>query len=115
MSADNGIYVLETPRQVVVGDELPPYEYRIIHAQAIDNITYFPEGPLRDAEVVNYFGKVKVLYNKTEALVEAHELADKCTILEYGVSVIHWPTPFPILTVEEARKILKEYWDSRGK
>lgn len=113
MSADNGIYVLETPRQAVVGDELPSREYRVAHAQAIDNITFFKEGPLRDAELVAYFGRAEVLYNKTEALVKAHEEADKCSILEYGVNLIHWPTPFPILTVEEARKILKDYCEKK--
>ena len=39
MSADNGIYVLQTRKAVSCG--YIEYEYRIAHTQAIDNFDYY--------------------------------------------------------------------------
>lgn len=123
MSADNGIYVLQTPVSETISNLLTEgtrgfelFEYRVIHAQAIENVNYYKEGTLlREAEVVNYFGKAEVLTNREQALIKGHELAREimkdCGILEYGVSEINWPTPFPTMTYDEAQAILKSEHD----
>lgn len=111
MSADNGVYVLESP----IGDGVYSIvkEYRIVEAQAIENIYYYVPGPLRDAELVRYFGRSYVFMNMNEAevLLHAHGMAEKCDILEYGVSIIRWLVPFPSMTIEEAERLLKEEHD----
>ena len=78
MSADNGIYILKTPKD---GAE-EEFEYRVIHAQGIDNIE--DEDP---AMVISYFGKCEAL-TKEEAQNKAFEMEEDCYILEYGISSI---------------------------
>ena len=87
MSADNGIYILETP---IGGRE---FEYRVAHCQGIDDLTYGnDEG---DPElVVSLFGKAPVFPNKADALLEADRQASKVTVLEYGISTIILPFSF---------------------
>lgn len=114
MSADNGIYVLESPLYGVANGErvvTPLCEYRVIEAQAIENIHYYKDGPLCDAEIVRYFGRSVVFYGKALALLHAHGMEEKCEILEYGVSIIRLFVPFPSMTIEEAERILKEEHD----
>lgn len=109
MSADNGIYVLSTP---IPEKYLELREYRVAHAQAIDNIYYYKEGTkLREAELVMYFGRSKPYLSREAALICAHDMAKTCEILEYGVCEIEWPTVFPMMTIEEAENILKEERD----
>ena len=114
MSADNGIYILESPLYGVLNGQrvvTQVCEWRVIEAQAIENIHYYKDESLCNAELVRYFGIAKVYDNKAEALLRAYEMAEKCEILEYGVSVIYWPVPFPSMTVEEAKKLLKEEYE----
>lgn len=108
MSADNGIYILKTPSQ-------DGFEFRVTHAQAIENIywdktapdNYDPNG--NPEEVINYFGKCKVFTNSIDALKFAQDKADKilsddfCPILEYGISQIVLLNPFSYY-VEKANK-----------
>ena len=84
MSADNGIYIAEFSDG-----------FRVAHAQAIENVDYFPEGSKdRKKELKRYFRESK-LYNSEEAALEkAQELAkeiledDFCPVLEYGICFI---------------------------
>ena len=97
MSADNGIYILKSDGP----------EWRVIEAQAIENI-YWNEKTkscadqpyFNQKEVVRYFGRCEVFLSEEEVDVEAcrlvQEIADSaCPILEYGISVIHFPGKFP--------------------
>lgn len=84
MSADNGIYIGEFPNQ----------EWRVIHAQAIDNLNYEPddEDGFSAAQVINYFNTGAATFgSKERAMVAAHKMAEDCEILEYGVSTINFP------------------------
>jgi hypothetical protein len=83
MSADDGIYVLQTYGP----------EYRIIHAQAIDNIysEYIVEShtwtPDVDA-IVNHFGKSKVYKTLDEAWDFALQMEEDVGYCEYGLCLI---------------------------
>ena len=88
ISADNGIYIAEFP--TLDGSR----EWRVIHAQAIDNLDYYPEGSPEEArEIIEYFGtdSARIFSNLDAALKAAFELEDEilnddfCPILEYGV------------------------------
>lgn len=113
MSADNGIYVLSTPT-IIKGPkgDIEVKEYRVAYAQAIENIYYYKKGPLRDAELVRYFGESKVYHSRIDALVFAHnkarQIVEECGILEYGVSEIEWPDPFPQMIRDAAERLLKD-------
>lgn len=95
MSADNGIYVLQTCKAVSSGDI--KYEYRIAHAQAIDNFDYYENTSTEKLKeyMVDIWGDSKVYGNRRDALQAAHELADGYEILEYGVRVIKTNYIFP--------------------
>lgn len=99
MSADNGIYILKTKAAKPLIDS--DFEYRVIEAGAIENIYYDPivgtEGKLPIPETLfSYFGKEKVFIREAEAREYAEELADACTILEYGVCMLdHSDMVFP--------------------
>jgi len=89
MSADNGIYILETPDGNV-------FEYRVAHCQAIENLTYAEQNG--DPEyVVRLFGDSEVFYDKTSALIAADKQAQEImewAPLEYGISTISLPHKF---------------------
>lgn len=112
MSADNGIYILETKDG-----------FRVTHAQAIDNLWWWwtderlydnewvkgeqertKENPyqgkgetrteLNPRELRNYFGKCEVFRSDIQALIHARYLEREimnsdCPILEYGIHFIH--------------------------
>ena len=104
MSADNGIYVLETKGP----------EYWVAHAQAIDNIYYdIATNTYKDdfipQEAFRYFGDCQVFTDEKQALSYAHEEAEKYDVLEYGVSVINNPNQtFPQFSKEEMK--LRDAW-----
>jgi hypothetical protein len=83
MSADNGVYVLQTYGP----------EYRVAYAQAIDNIfgkfndeTLHWDGNLEMMR--EYFGKSEIYPNLEEALDKAEALSYDYEYLEDGVCVI---------------------------
>lgn len=108
MSADNGIYVGTFPTQ---GGK----EYRVIHAQAIDNVDYGDQ-EMQDNTRVAYFGDAVSFGNLDDAMEEAKFLADKeikeTGILEYGISILDFERPLLNKTVEEADAWLKVKWDT---
>jgi hypothetical protein len=119
MSADNGVYILET---------LAPNsgkEYRVIHAQAIENIFYFnPErGYIQgdegdDVELVLYFGNSEIFHSEDDAWHESLKMADEIEnddwggYLEYGISAIRLNKVFPTMTQEEAKQKYDARWNS---
>ena len=106
MSADNGVYIAEFT------NEDGSKEYRIAHAQAIDNcfpLDSHPCGPKAadlDAKcsIVLYFSGSEAYTDQREARLDAFELAEKYDFLEYGISEIHFDFPFPDMTQAEARE-----------
>ncbi len=119
MSADNGIYILKTPRR----DDPTKSEYRVAHAQAIENVTernaFWVE--VQPAYAVMVFGNSTVFDNKSDALVEAGSIEDEiladefCPILEYGICEIQLPFngPFPNMTMEQAQEDIHAFDDSK--
>jgi hypothetical protein len=82
MSADNGIYILKTKDR----------QYRVIHAQAIENLYYNPLDEssfdeLISTRIVWYFGKSEYTYDINMARNIAFNMARK-THVEYGVNEI---------------------------
>lgn len=90
MSADDGIYILKTPAE-------SGFEYRVIHAQAIENI-YYDRGRSHDEPIPKrlreYFGKAEVFTNETEAVKKAVAW-HKTEQSEYGIREIEYSRPFP--------------------
>lgn len=107
MSADNGIYIGVFPTE---GGEV---EYRVIHAQAIDNVD-FGSTQEQDAYRASYFGGPNVFAtkDKTAALLEASRKADEitsddfCGILEYGIQTLPFDRPLVSMTQEEIKTVL---------
>jgi hypothetical protein len=80
VSADNGIYILETAGP----------EYRVIYAQAIDNIygkfndeTAHWEGDMN--MIVDYFRNAEIFSKYEKALEYAIHLSKDYNYLEYGI------------------------------
>jgi len=83
MSADNGVYVLQTYGP----------EFRVVYAQAIDNIFgKFNDETLHwdgdDEMIVKYFSESEVFATIDEALNKAELIAEEYDYLEDGVCVI---------------------------
>ena len=80
MSADNGIYIVKFPEG-----------FRVVHAQCIENIDYYPEGTKERKEMLkDYFGQSEIYETREEALNQASKIYDDITnsdfpILEYGI------------------------------
>jgi len=84
MSADDGIYILETKDQ-----------YRVIHTQAIDNLWWShidrrSHSELIPTRIVEYYGQLKSYKTKDEVKNRAFELYDlsKPYDPEYGIQTI---------------------------
>ncbi len=93
MSADNGVYILESP----VHSDMPgTFEYRVVHCMAIENITFEPDREgYNTAFLVEYFERSAIFYDKELALLEAGRISDELPVLEYGIQTIKLPFPFP--------------------
>lgn len=75
MSADNGIYIGKFPEG-----------YRVIHAQSIDNLNYYPYLSKEYIEMLKvYFKDSKIFKSKKKAIMYAIVLSNKIDILEYGI------------------------------
>lgn len=106
MSSDNGIYILKTKAEEHAAT---PFEYRVAHAQAIENIYWDPEkgetrqdGRFTPEIAFMYFGRAPVFSKEDLALAEARRLEDQHTILEYGISMLdHGDQEFLTFTKEE--------------
>lgn len=83
MSADNGIYILETSGP----------EFRVTHAMAIDNIygkfdddTAHWKGDMN--QIVDYFRESEIFYTFETAMEYARNLSQDYTYLEDGICFI---------------------------
>lgn len=113
MSADNGIYILKTPARPVkinncYHNRHGSFEYRVAHAQAIDNVDY------SDLYLPLIFGASVVHADSDKAMQEAIKLEEQMSEeygfgTEYGVSIIEKNVYFPNMTSEEARKALDSF------
>jgi hypothetical protein len=110
MSADNGIYILRSPIRPLtdeLGVDPEPWspireEFRVTHAQAIDNLEFEPDCQgFNTGILIDYFGKCEVFTSRDQAYElarkKADEIAMECLPLEYGISEIRLPFPFPEL------------------
>ena len=109
MSADNGIYIARFP---LTSDEKVGHEWRVVHAQAIDNCDY-GEPEMQDAYRFAYFGKSKSYSTEEEALKCAHEIYKRMEseegdffILEYGISFLRFSRPLRSFSAEDLKRIL---------
>ncbi len=90
MSADNGIYILVTK-----GRKRGQKEYRVIHAQAIENICETPDYPASPQEsvldrecVLELFGECRVFTDRKFAEGYAMCMEDQTWFTEYGISFL---------------------------
>jgi hypothetical protein len=116
MSADNTIAIGWFP--TLEGG----VEFRVIHAQAIENTEDCPVVPneLTDSYIVSYYHSSEVYTNEDDANKRAVEIYKDVmnddsgmAYIEYGIQIIEYPRPFPKMTVEEANKYQDEYWASK--
>ena len=96
MSADNGIYILQT-----MGKQ-GGFEYRVSHCQNIEDIHWNDKqhchmsGYLNSEIVQQRFGHSKVYTDKQSALNKAHEIYDEimqddfCQVVEYGIQILDY-------------------------
>lgn len=90
MSADNGIYILPSPKDGKI-------EFRVSHAQAIENIDY---DPLYE---VLLFKNAPVFCSYKEAVFYAEKLAEDYDFLEYGICALdERKAPFVHMNEKEA-------------
>jgi hypothetical protein len=92
MSADNGIYILET-------DTDNGREYRVTSAQCIESIYCDLEDgrgcDVTDSGMIEEWGDSEVFNTETKALKYAEELANTIDWLEYGICFIRVDRKFP--------------------
>jgi len=112
MSADNTIAILKTPRKD------GGFEYRVAHAQAIDNLWYAPvewedQNYCKDGnpkEIVRYFGDCEVFLDAKAASEKAKQLYDDCMYVEYGIQEYSFPKTFEIY--QEMAALMPKYsWE----
>lgn len=101
MSADNGIYVLETPTKNGA-------EYRVAHCFSIDDLNYFePDTKEAHAMEVFLFGESPVYNNAHDAMKAAIILHNDVKYTEYGICCLNVRNnPFPTISLEDAKNIL---------
>lgn len=85
MSADNGIYILKTPKN-------DGFEYRVEHLQSIENLDwdenicgYTREDNIRIINAREMFSDAKVFDNEKDALQFAADLHKELGWTEYGI------------------------------
>lgn len=143
MSADNGIYIARFPRAGVKFpldtwdhkvpseeriSEPHPYEYRVIHAQNIEDcgdddiaVAHYGKGiawndtDWMDARRFRFFGayennEVEVFLEEDKANVFAHKMAGDFSVLEYGVCYLEFKRPLPSITIAEATRRCDMYY-----
>lgn len=91
MSADNGVYVLET--------EGP--EYRVAHLQAVENLSwdkskedYTDDPEVHISNAREMWANTPVFTSKEKAVKYASEVAEDYPYLEYGIQILKVPKKF---------------------
>ena len=94
MSADNCVAILETSDKFLVRGHgminqfgKPIRAYRVAHASAIDNFSWYMENEPHNLGHYMYqvWGRSKVYYSKEEAMKKASEILASLDICEYGI------------------------------
>lgn len=95
MSADNGIYILQTIRtrkkENMCWVKTAPYHvYRVSHAGAIDNFDWYKKNQLYNlgSYMKDVWGSSPVFDDKVKALEYASQMEKDIPILEYGIRTI---------------------------
>lgn len=106
MSADNAVFIFQIPIK-------EGFEYKVLDSfvSTIDSM-YERTLPLeiRDAYTVSTLKKAKTFQTEQEAYQYAKELYAELFICEYGICPIELDYPLPEVSVEEANRILDDYW-----
>lgn len=89
MSADNGVYILETK------DKNGGKEYRVAYHMAVENYMwdhnlnrYTEDSDILIANAREMWDGAKVHQEKTDALAEAASIAESIGFLEYGIQFV---------------------------
>lgn len=110
MSIDNGVYIAEFP--TLDGQK----EYRVIEAQAIENVDYGSKDE-QDHTRVLYFKDAKSFSTCEEADKEAQVVYNKAIedygMVEYGIRFLSFDRPLLAKTVKEAQEWLDKCWNIR--
>lgn len=119
MSADNGIYILQSPVEGVKDK----FEYRVRDCQAIDNIdenftSYIIYDGVEYKSHLLYevmlFGKSIVYSRKEDAMIAASKLEDAYHVnelpLEYGIRTIRRQHPFPNIERSKVKLAINEFY-----
>lgn len=106
MSADNTIAIMEFPDG-----------FRVAHCQAVEDICDQPDFPnkLTDAYRRLIFDKCFAHEDAASVWEVACALEKEIEYVEYGIRWFKSERPFPAYGVEEANRIIDEYWVSREK
>ena len=107
MSADNCVAIGSFP--LVDNTGAAVVEYRVIHAQAIENCD-FGDTEEQDYTRVSYYGQATSIATYEEAQKEANRLYAELDICEYGICDMEYDRPLINKTPEEATKWLNEKW-----
>lgn len=120
MSADNTIAVLKTPAPG--GKPGEDFEFRVIHAQAIENIyhtdlEWHPEDfniSGNPKEIVKYFGDCEVFLNHHDVWKQAQKMMKDLSYVEYGINQFEFEKPFWQFK-REAKNLPKYSWEKKRK
>lgn len=106
MSADNGIYIGKFPL------EDGGFEYRVIHAQNIEDCDYGDDLGLQDLTRVVYYksSQAAIFHNEDYAWRWARELSKDYEILEYGISLIEYDRTLLAISHEKANEELSYFY-----
>lgn len=109
MSADNSIVIGIFP------SKNSQREYRVIHAQAIENCDDRPDLPAKitDCYRIIYFAdaNVKTFNNADDAWECAYNLETEIGYVEYGIRQTTFDRPLINVSCEEANKIIDNYFE----
>jgi len=101
MSADNGIYILKTKDQ-----------YRVIHAQAIENLYYSHINPynseLVPTRIIEYYGDCRHTRDFDKAMKIATVMERRSGYTEYGIKIFHVNKTWNQIVREAKSLALKE-------
>lgn len=111
MSADNGVYILRTPRPPKKEDNAyinqGGYEYRVAHCQGIKDVDDRPM--FSDLEIARHFGQSNVYLDQKEAMAQAEATYQAQDFVEYGTQMLKWENYFPNITDRAASYALDCY------
>ena len=90
MSADNGIYVLQSKCSTPKEDGSVQHRWRVAHASAIDNWDYYKNRNPHELSqyIKEVWGNSEVFYTEETALVEAAAMLKRVGYVEYGIDII---------------------------